>query len=167
LHVVSNTQQLLAQGGAAGKPRATQVTMPTVEVTSNVHLDAAGKAALAAAITDATASCVRVRSAERDLIMQGSTSSQLTDSGCRISWNQFFGKSVAGQTCVLHGERESSLKFQTRCIACGTDGLGYALGSVEGRVAMEIIDPAPEAQAGKYAFKVGGWGGWGLQRRGQ
>ena len=32
--------------------------------------------------------------------------------------------------------RESSLKFQTRSIACFTDGQGYALGSVEGRVAM-------------------------------
>jgi hypothetical protein len=30
---------------------------------------------------------------------------------------------------------------------------------------MEIIDPAPEAQAGKYAFKVGGWVGGGYSRR--
>lgn len=51
-------------------------------------------------------------------------------------------------------QRESSLKYQTRCIACGTDQQGYALGSVEGRVAMEVIDPSSEAQAGKYAFKV-------------
>ncbi len=50
--------------------------------------------------------------------------------------------------------RESSLKYQTRAIACYTDGRGYALGSVEGRVAMEYFDQGPEAQANKYAFKV-------------
>jgi cell cycle arrest protein BUB3 len=38
-------------------------------------------------------------------------------------------------------------------LACFTDGRGYALGSVEGRVAMEYIDQSPEAQANKYAFK--------------
>lgn len=52
-------------------------------------------------------------------------------------------------------QRESSLKFQTRCIATYPDGSGYALGSVEGRVAMELLDLSPQAQAGKYAFKVG------------
>jgi hypothetical protein len=46
-----------------------------------------------------------------------------------------------------------SLKYQTRCIAAHSRG--YALGSVEGRVAMEVFDPSPEAQRGKYAFKVG------------
>lgn len=49
--------------------------------------------------------------------------------------------------------RESSLKFQTRSIACFVDGRGYALGSVEGRVAMEFFDTSPEGQANKYAFK--------------
>lgn len=49
--------------------------------------------------------------------------------------------------------RESSLKYQTRCIACYPDGQGYALGSVEGRVAMEYFDLSNEAQANKYAFK--------------
>lgn len=49
--------------------------------------------------------------------------------------------------------RESSLKFQTRCVRGFTDGSGYALSSIEGRVAMEYFDPAPEAQAKKYAFK--------------
>ncbi|KXZ45500.1 hypothetical protein GPECTOR_54g242 [Gonium pectorale] len=48
--------------------------------------------------------------------------------------------------------RESSLKFQTRSLAVYTDGRGYALGSVEGRVAMEFFDAA-DAQANKYAFK--------------
>ena len=46
------------------------------------------------------------------------------------------------------------MKYQTRCIAAYPDGRGYALGSVEGRVAMELFDLSPEVQAGKYAFKV-------------
>jgi cell cycle arrest protein BUB3 len=50
--------------------------------------------------------------------------------------------------------RESSLKYQTRCITCYPNDSGYALASVEGRVAMEYFNPAPEAQAAKYAFKV-------------
>ncbi|MEW5317013.1 MAG: hypothetical protein WDW38_008347 [Sanguina aurantia] len=50
-------------------------------------------------------------------------------------------------------QRESSLKFQTRAIACYPDGHGYALGSVEGRVAMEYLDLNPESQSLKYAFK--------------
>lgn len=49
--------------------------------------------------------------------------------------------------------RESSLKFQTRCVRCFADGAGYALSSVEGRVAMEFFDLGDEAQAKKYAFK--------------
>ncbi|CAI5978984.1 unnamed protein product [Closterium sp. NIES-64] len=49
--------------------------------------------------------------------------------------------------------RESSLKFQTRCVRCYPTGTGYALASVEGRVAMEFFDPSETAQAKKYAFK--------------
>eukprot|EP01116_Phalansterium_solitarium_P004447 TRINITY_DN15464_c0_g1_i1.p1 TRINITY_DN15464_c0_g1~~TRINITY_DN15464_c0_g1_i1.p1 ORF type:complete len:342 (+),score=122.79 TRINITY_DN15464_c0_g1_i1:39-1028(+) len=49
--------------------------------------------------------------------------------------------------------RESSLKYQTRCIRAYPNGTGYALSSIEGRVAMEYFDPAPEVQAKKYAFK--------------
>jgi len=49
--------------------------------------------------------------------------------------------------------RESSLKYQTRCIRCFPDNTGYALSSIEGRVAVEYFDPAPEVQALKYAFK--------------
>lgn len=43
-------------------------------------------------------------------------------------------------------ERESSLKFQTRCVRCFTDATGFALSSVEGRVAMEYFDPSDTAQ---------------------
>nr|XP_024386581.1 mitotic checkpoint protein BUB3.1-like isoform X2 [Physcomitrium patens] len=45
--------------------------------------------------------------------------------------------------------RESSLKYQTRC--CGL--VGYALSSVEGRIAMEFFDMSEAGQAKKYAFK--------------
>ncbi len=47
---------------------------------------------------------------------------------------------------ALEQHRESSLKYQTRSLAVYTDGRGYALGSVEGRVAMEFFDAA-DAQA--------------------
>lgn len=49
--------------------------------------------------------------------------------------------------------RESSLKYQTRCIRCYPNGTGYALGSIEGRVAMEYFDNSEQVQAKKYAFK--------------
>lgn len=50
-------------------------------------------------------------------------------------------------------QRESSLKFQTRCIRCYPDDKGYALSSIEGRVAMEYFDSSASVQAKKYAFK--------------
>lgn len=49
--------------------------------------------------------------------------------------------------------RESSLKYQTRCIRCFPNHQGYALSSIEGRVAVEYLDPSPEYQKKKYAFK--------------
>lgn len=49
--------------------------------------------------------------------------------------------------------RESSLKFQTRCVRIYPNGTGYALSSVEGRVAMEFFDTSEAAQSKKYAFK--------------
>jgi len=48
-------------------------------------------------------------------------------------------------------QRESSLKYQTRCIRCFTDRTGYALGSIEGRVAVEYFDDSMAVN--KYAFK--------------
>ena len=70
-------------------------------------------------------------------------------------------------------ERESSLKFMTRSLACMVDGqgavnfdsptyliyhdahthTGYASASTEGRIAVEYFDPSPAAQEKKYAFK--------------
>lgn len=49
--------------------------------------------------------------------------------------------------------RESSLKYQTRCIRAFPNKQGYVLSSIEGRVAVEYLDPAPEVQKKKYAFK--------------
>jgi cell cycle arrest protein BUB3 len=50
-------------------------------------------------------------------------------------------------------KRESSLKYQTRMIRCFPNGTGFALSSIEGRVAMEYFDPSPQFQSKKYAFK--------------
>lgn len=35
----------------------------------------------------------------------------------------------------------------------GDTCVGYAIGSVEGRIGVEYFDPSPEAQDRKYAFK--------------
>ncbi|KAF9257717.1 WD40 repeat-like protein [Marasmius fiardii PR-910] len=50
-------------------------------------------------------------------------------------------------------QRESSLKYMTRSVACMVTGEGYATASVEGRIAVEYFDPSPESQSKKYAFK--------------
>jgi len=53
-------------------------------------------------------------------------------------------------------QRDSSLKYQTRCIRCfpgGEEPQGYVVSSIEGRVAVEYLDPSPEVQRRKYAFK--------------
>ena len=50
-------------------------------------------------------------------------------------------------------QRESSLKYQTRCVRCHPDGTSFAVASIEGRVAMELFDQSEEAQVG------GGGGG--------
>ncbi|EPQ62183.1 Component of the nuclear pore complex [Blumeria graminis f. sp. tritici 96224] len=50
-------------------------------------------------------------------------------------------------------QRESSLKFMTRSVACMPNDAGYATSSIEGRIAVEWFDPSSESQARKYAFK--------------
>ncbi|XP_067951517.1 mitotic checkpoint protein BUB3-like [Watersipora subatra] len=49
--------------------------------------------------------------------------------------------------------RESNLKYQTRCIRAFPNKQAYVLSSIEGRVAVEYLDPASEVQKKKYAFK--------------
>ena len=44
-------------------------------------------------------------------------------------------------------EQESSLRYQTRCLRCYPDATGFAMGSVEGRVAMEYFDMSETVQA--------------------
>ncbi len=43
-------------------------------------------------------------------------------------------------------KRESSLKFQTRFLECFPNRQGYVLSSIEGRVAVEYLDPSPEVR---------------------
>ena len=57
-------------------------------------------------------------------------------------------------------ERESSLKFQTRCVRFFPDGHGFCLGSIEGRVGVEFLDALADdrmlsivEKPKKYAFK--------------
>ncbi|TPX64558.1 hypothetical protein SpCBS45565_g05816 [Spizellomyces sp. 'palustris'] len=47
--------------------------------------------------------------------------------------------------------RESALKFMTRVVRCLPNGEGFASGSIEGRIAVEVFEPA--SQLKKYAFK--------------
>uniref|UniRef100_A0A2K6KP11 Mitotic checkpoint protein BUB3 n=1 Tax=Rhinopithecus bieti TaxID=61621 RepID=A0A2K6KP11_RHIBE len=53
----------------------------------------------------------------------------------------------------MQQRRESSLKYQTRCIRAFPNKQAYVLSSVAGRVAVEYLDPSPEVQKKKYAFK--------------
>jgi cell cycle arrest protein BUB3 len=62
------------------------------------------------------------------------------------------GGAVDGADLVL--DRESSLKFQTRCCKFFPDGNAIAVGSIEGRVAVEYLDElGREANNKKFAFK--------------
>lgn len=45
----------------------------------------------------------------------------------------------AANGAALLMDRESPLKYQTRCVSCFPNGGGVALGSVEGRVAIESL----------------------------
>jgi len=56
---------------------------------------------------------------------------------------------------LLTHDRESSLKYQTRTLRLFPDGTGFALGSIEGRVAIEYLDEikAEQENKKKYAFK--------------
>lgn len=52
-------------------------------------------------------------------------------------------------------KRESSLKYQTRCMTglTMTSDDAFSVASIEGRVAVEYLDSDPEIQKKKYAFK--------------
>ncbi|KAK9502844.1 hypothetical protein O3M35_011539 [Rhynocoris fuscipes] len=60
--------------------------------------------------------------------------------------------------------RESSLKYQTRCIRSFPNKQGYVLSSIEGRVAVEFLDPRPEIQKKKFAFKCHRINEYGIEK---
>ena len=57
----------------------------------------------------------------------------------------------------MEQKRDSSLKAQTRCVRAFPDAQGFALSSVEGRVAIEYLDMDPSAQV--RALQHLGWEG--------
>ncbi|KAG2225976.1 hypothetical protein INT45_002442 [Circinella minor] len=52
---------------------------------------------------------------------------------------------------VIFKQVISPLKWQTRVVSCFIDSKGYAIGSIEGRVGIQYIDPADEAKS--FSFK--------------
>jgi cell cycle arrest protein BUB3 len=62
---------------------------------------------------------------------------------------------VVHQSLELHSalERESSLKFQTRCVKMFPDGAGFCIGSIEGRVGVEFLEDLGLPPGARYAFK--------------
>lgn len=61
---------------------------------------------------------------------------------------------VSSPIVKLLSERESSLKYQTRCVKFFPDSTGIAVGSIEGRVAIEYLDDIGISSGKKkYAFK--------------
>lgn len=63
------------------------------------------------------------------------------------------GEKVEDRDWQPDQKRESSLKYMTRDLRCMAAGDGYAMSSVEGRIAVEFFDPSSKVQAMKYAFK--------------
>lgn len=62
------------------------------------------------------------------------------------------GGTIDGANLLL--DRESSLKFPTRCLKFFPEGEAIAVGSIEGRVAVEYLDElGREAKGKKFAFK--------------
>lgn len=52
----------------------------------------------------------------------------------------YFNLSKLGYNFQKEAEFLSHLKYQTRCVAAFADGKGYAIGSVEGRIAIKNVD---------------------------
>ncbi|KAG8878273.1 hypothetical protein FRB97_002672 [Tulasnella sp. 331] len=55
------------------------------------------------------------------------------------------------QPSIIYKKTISPLKWQTRTIACFPEGDGYAVGSIEGRVAMQWVEDKDQAKS--YSFK--------------
>jgi cell cycle arrest protein BUB3 len=56
------------------------------------------------------------------------------------------GGSAASGEGALVQSRESTLRHQLRALRCFPDGRGFAVSSIEGRVAVEFIDPAAASE---------------------
>ncbi|KAJ9474243.1 putative Nucleoporin GLE2 (putative) [Pseudozyma hubeiensis] len=63
------------------------------------------------------------------------------------------GQEVKTRDWAPDQRRESSLKFMARDLRCMPAGDGYAMSSIEGRIAVEFFDTSEAVQSGKYAFK--------------
>jgi cell cycle arrest protein BUB3 len=63
------------------------------------------------------------------------------------------GNSSAVQKVEPLQRRESSLKFMTRSLVCMPSDLGFASGSIEGRVSVDWFDDEQDGKSKKYAFK--------------
>mmetsp|Transcript_16540 Transcript_16540/g.18374 ORF Transcript_16540/g.18374 Transcript_16540/m.18374 type:complete len:354 (+) Transcript_16540:112-1173(+) len=64
---------------------------------------------------------------------------------------QIISYDVSGQPRE-HSRKESPLKFQSRCITCFPDRTGFALGSIEGRVAIQYLQKVQNKDL-SFAFK--------------
>ncbi|KAI9605422.1 hypothetical protein KEM48_002207 [Puccinia striiformis f. sp. tritici PST-130] len=60
-------------------------------------------------------------------------------------------KIISINPAVEYKSLDSPLKWQTRCIACFNDAQGYAVGSVEGRVAIQHVED--KQTANNFSFK--------------
>ncbi|XP_063687834.1 mitotic checkpoint protein BUB3-like [Bolinopsis microptera] len=75
-----------------------------------------------------------------------------------VEWNSEVNLAVSDSTVRYRTGRQSSDKEQSATVrrlitAAFPNKKGYVLSSCEGRVAVEYLDPNPEAQKKKYAFK--------------
>jgi mRNA export factor len=52
---------------------------------------------------------------------------------------------------VIHKSVQSPLKWQTRVVSCFTDHTGFAVGSIEGRCAIQYVDPKDDPK--NFSFK--------------
>eukprot|EP00980_Cylindrotheca_fusiformis_P005571 scaffold1183_cov114-Cylindrotheca_fusiformis.AAC.4 len=58
---------------------------------------------------------------------------------------------VGGGQPVLVANKESPLRYQSRCVACFPDQTGFATGGIEGRVGVQYLQKP--SNKGNYAFK--------------
>lgn len=88
-----------------------------------------------------------------DMDISSSNMAVVATSGRRNAFMDLRNFSADKDVSILL-DRESSLKYQTRCIRFFPNATGIAVGSIEGRVAIEYLDDIGVASGKKkYAFK--------------